>query len=504
MRVRDFYEECHKEIKKPEVWQPLLLFFLIALIFCGGFIRPHFTTDTYNQIEFSTSQMLQWHLQNGRLLTAFGLGIARVFHLSFEMTSIISTLLAIVFLTFAMFNLYRLLSKDVAMSKIWSILATVLFFVNPFLTELFVYIETSVMLFGILLCVLAAKTFWQYLNTADRKSKYRNLFFTIGLVSLATFCYQGIVGVFIVLATILVIKSAQNVKQFIKDTAISVMCYAVGPVINVLCIKLFFHNVRVGGEIDILESIQRLAGGSVNAIRMFEIIPAWCYWGLFVLIVLVSTVIALKKSGGKRTLLMMAQYAYIAVVTVLAAFAPQILQNSASVWVVPRSTYVFAAMVGVILVISAMQKKFLKTQVGIAGLCFAIVIYLFVVLVGFQRVISSNYVVAEMDMVRSLTIGEKIRQSESVGDEIIKRVMIAMDGNHMFSYPGVFVFGDVNLSTYATDWSDIKGLNYYTGRDFEKVKNTAEWEEFCKGSERTFVDGDLVVVEGDVAKICLF
>lgn len=500
MMFRNFFQK----IKQPEIWQPLLIFFLISLVFCGGFLQPHFTTDTYSVIKQPTTQMVWWHIQNGRLFSAFAFGLARILHLDFHIASIISTFLAIIFLTFSLFSLYKLLNKYLINKKPLAFLTAILILVNPFLIELFIYAETSVMVLGILFCVLAAKTFAQYLEKQDKNSRHKELIKTIIFVTLATFCYQGIVGLFIVLATILVIDSSKSIKLFIKNTLVSVGCYAIGPIINLLFIRVFFHNARVGGDIIITESMQHLTNGAIKAAQMFDIIPAWCFWAPLIAIIIIATLIVLKKSGGKQAGLLMTKYLYIIIVIILASFAPQILQNSASVWVVPRSTYAFTTTIGIFLAISATQLKNFKSPKMRLGTYIIAMGYLFIVLMGFQKVIDGNYAVAAIDGIRSLTIAEKIQEYETEKDTTINKIMITADKNRTFSYPNIFIFGDVNLSVYSTDWSDIAGLNYYTNRNFEKVQSTSDWENYCKETDKTFTDGDEIVIDKDVAKICLY
>ena len=65
-------------------------------------------------------------------------------------------------------------------------------------------------------------------------------------------CYQGVVGLFIIISVIFTILKSKNLKEFIKNTFIMLMIYGIPAFIDLILIKAFSSTSRVSGKVDIV------------------------------------------------------------------------------------------------------------------------------------------------------------------------------------------------------------------------------------------------------------
>lgn len=481
----------------------LLYFLLISLIFFGFFIKPDFATDTYADLMLPAEEIITNFLQGGRFITVFFFIIFRGLHVDFRIVSVLSFILAILSLTFALWLLEKFLHKHLVKNRTWAFFLSLLIILNPFIIELFLFVEKGIMVFGILLCVIAASCYANYLAHHQRSS----LIWTFALNILAACCYQGIVGLFIVLATLVTVANFKTWKTFFTNTILSVVIYAAGPVINILLAKLFSTGGRIGGEIILGESIVKLFDGSKNMFRLFGIMPSAVFWGLIVVALLCWLIFKIKNRQLLRpqSLFFVAQILYLTAVAVLAALAPQIVQQTASIWVVSRSTYVFASLAGIILTLllhSAPRiSAFRPLQVV---LTLSISVFLIVQFASFANITLDHYGTNETDRLRAEQLGQIISDYETVTNTTVVNIMPAKDKTITASYPGFFASGDINGSAFSTPWSDTTSVGYWNGRRFNRLEPTSEWSDYCAAHDWYSSDEAQIKFKDDTLYICWY
>ena len=108
-------------------------------------------------------------------------------------------------------------------------------------------------MFSILLEILAVYFFKKAL---EKDKKF--LLLSIFMMLLANFSYQGTVGLFVVISAIYVIRYSKNIKEFLLNNVILGIVYVVPALVNYGIVKIFFHNARVSGGINIIKSISRI------------------------------------------------------------------------------------------------------------------------------------------------------------------------------------------------------------------------------------------------------
>ena len=159
--------------------QRLLLYFLIVLIFFGAFSKPDFATDTYAYALGDFSEITNNFLRCGRIFTAGIYTILRLLSINISLINFACFIVATISLTFALYFLEKLLRKNFISNQLWSFLLPIILLINPFIIEYFLFIEKGIMCFCILLCVLSAQCYANYLDHRKRTDLFKVLLLNV-------------------------------------------------------------------------------------------------------------------------------------------------------------------------------------------------------------------------------------------------------------------------------------------------------------------------------------
>ena len=311
----------------------LYIFSIIALLFFGAFWVLQYAPDTYSVFTNDLAHTVQHFLSCGRFVTGaaayFAMGILKLGNTG---TYILSYVFAMVCLIVSLYRLNNLIRKDVK-NDIISMLISTLILINPFSIELYMYIEKGIMLLSVLLCVLAVEQIDKFFQ-GNKRAILWGLFFML----VANCCYQGTVGLFVAISLIYIIKYSKNIKEFIINNIVVMLVYGIPALINFLSVRFLFSNARVNGEIILSESIYKMIAGTKSMIiSTYGLLPKYLF--LAVIVVLLGFII--YKSKGKKLLSAL----YLIAGTLFVTVAPQILQDTNSIWFVARSSYSMAAII---------------------------------------------------------------------------------------------------------------------------------------------------------------
>lgn len=482
----------------------LIYYVLITIVFFGIFLRPDYATDTYADVMASSEHILENFLRGGRLITALGYAFFKVLHIDVRIVCVISFMLAVGCLILALYVLEELFYREILHKRLWAFVLPILILVNPFSLELFLYVEKGIMLLGVLLCVMAVYKFVAYLKSHLFSDIIQSAIFVI----LATFCYQGVIGLFIVLATIFVVAKSADWRQFIKNTLMSVFVYIIGPLLNLITIKIFSEGGRTDGVIDIGESLTKISAGAVNMFNLFRIMPSLCYWGLAIAAISLLVICILKARQSLfclNNLLLLLSIMYIFIVSCLAALAPQAIQQTASIWVVARSTYAFGAMVGAILTLVIFyQPKVTLRKSWQYPMALLTTVFFIVQFMRFNTISIDHYASIAMDRARAQQILQIIEAYESNHQARIAAIAPAPDSNMIYAYPNIFASGDINITAFSAEWSDVASISYWSGRYFERVNPDKAWDEYCEQHDWQAFNIEQVDFADGVLQLCLY
>ena len=474
----------------------LYIFLIITLLFFGIFVKMDFATDTYAVIGNDKSEILSNFLQSGRFITAVFFAIFTKLNIKIQLVYILSFLLSIISISLSMYKLNKMLLNE-KVSKASSIIISILLIINPFSIEEMMYIEKGIMTLAILLVVLAVEQFVKYIKNEDKKYIISSAIFML----ISIMCYQGIAGLFVIITSVFAICESKTFKKFIKNLIALILIYGIAALINLLVIKLLSTSSRVDGQIIILESIKKILSGSKNMIQTYNILPKMCFIIFNVLTAMLTVFACVKNEKGMSNVIKtILQIIYIILCTYIFSILPQAMQKTESIWFVSRSTYPFASMLGAIMLFKALKNDINLNKIfiiiGISFLC--------IELVRFYQIEIDHYNVNYIDKVISESIGQEIENYENETGIKVTKISIYKDKNPRFSYNNIFVTGDINITAFATSWSDVNAINYYNNLKLRKVENDENIKKEFENVDYTFWSEKQIKIINDTLHLCIF
>ena len=505
-------QKVFEKLKDKKLYYSLL----ITLVFFAIFLKMDFATDTYSVLENSLTEMISHFLNAGRFVTAFWWWLVNSLHFSDGLIYLTSYIFAILCITIAIYNLIFVINKKVKNEAI-CILASTITIINPFTIELFLFLEKGILAFAVLLSVLAFSKFVKYLEGDKKALKYIFIFMLI-----ATFSYQGVIGIFIALSTIYIVCYSKNVKDFIKNNIIILLGYGIPAIINLLVIRVFYSNERVNGAINISQSIQKVISGTSEMFNTYAILPKYTFGAIIAILIICAIVLLITNKKEKITtkILKILGLAYVCLVTLAITIVPQLMQNTESIWFVPRSTYPFGAIVGIICIyvlVNILNNKSNSINKNIKSLSKLQTIQIPIIIIGvictimlimqffeFNKIEIDHYNLNYMDKMNSLTIGEEIKKYEQETGNKVTKICIYSDKNLNYTYPNIWAHKDINISGFGPDWSVIDMINYFNNLELVQVDGDPEIEMSFKECDWNDFSTDQIIFVGDTIHYCRF
>ena len=444
----------------------LWFYFFISVLFFGLLFKIEYATDTYSVFNFDKQAIFMQYAMSGRFITAIVGKMVKMLDLSEQVIYMASFIIAIICLCFSQYVLYTIIEKNVE-SKFLKLIIPILVIINPFSIELSLYIEKGIIWFGVLMCIIGLKNVIKYFET--NKKKY--IFFAIILMFLANCSYQGIVGIFVSVALVYILKYSKNIKQFISNNIIVCLIYSIPAVLDFFIMKKIFKTTRINGKIIFIESLKKILKGTTEMyVKMYNILPKYA----FILLILFTFVVFCCKILKEKKYLHIFRFLYILIGITFFAILPQIMQPTDSIWFVPRATYSFAAMYGIFILYLSMNyniEKTIKKSI--------IIVSSLLILFQAQRFIKiekDRYLLNQKDEEVTIKIIEQIKAYEYQTSNTITQVCIYQDENPKYTYDGIFAIGDMNIKCYYVDWSSLEILKYYLKRDLKLIEKDPEQE----------------------------
>ena len=491
-----------ERIKNIQLDKALYFFIAITFIFFGIFIKMGFAVDSYATFTFSKYEFIDQFTTSGRFVVVLVGIILKSLNLKYETVYIISYISANICMIISMYKLYTI-TKDDINNKILKILIPILIILNAFSIELFMFIENGIMLFAVMMSVFAVGEIKKWLKS--KKTKY--LITTFIFMLLGNFSYQGVVGIFIAISVIYILKFSKNIKEFIINNIIVAFSYGIPAIIDYLLIKIFFSSSRVSrvsGQFDLIQSLKIILDETKTMItETYGILPEYfleILIGLMCVLMLIQ--ILVNKNTIKNKTIDILKIIYIIAAVTLASVAPQIMQDTKAIWLVARSTYSYASLFGILILYWNMNfktNKFLVKGIMIAGMILIVVQFYRFMLLGVDR-----YKVNKMDYQITQKVISRINEYEEDTGNTVKNIAIYEDKSLSYSYYGIFSTGDINIRAYSKDWCIIYIIRYYSGRDLEKIEKDTEIEKKFKEKEWTDFENEQLVFEGDTLHFCKY
>ena len=202
----------------------------------------------------------------------------------------------------------------------------------------------------------------------------------------------------------------------------------------------------------------------------YSIIPKYLFITIIgVLLVTILYYIIKYEKTKKEKLLSFLAICYIIIGSFITTILPQFMQASESIWFVPRSSYAFAGIIGIlILYLFITYKVNMKLEKIIL---ITMIIYLIVQYISFQTIIQDHYIVNYLDEYQALQIKEQINQyEESTGEIVTKVAFYENESGGNWTYPNIKAIGDINVKALYPNWSRIPYLKHYLGKTFKEIE----------------------------------
>ena len=478
----------------------LWIFSAITLIFFGIFAQMEFAVDSYATLTFSIKGFITQFASSGRFCLVIVGVILKMLNLKYETIYMISFIGAIVCMIISLYKLYLIIKDDIK-NDILKILIPTLIVLNAFSLELFLFIEKGIMLFGVMVCIFAVGEIKKWLESKNKKYLVTTFIFML----LGNFSYQGVVGIFVAIAIIYIIKYSKNIKEFIINNIVVALSYGIPAVIDYLLIKVLYSSSRVNGNIDFARSLKIVMDSTQDMItKTFGMLPEHFLEILIACIIgLTIYQIVIKKNSIKEKIIDILKIAYIVIAVIFASVAPQLMQNTDAIWFVARSTYSYASLFGVLVLYLFMNFNDIKNWTRYVVFALSIVL-LVVQFFKFNSIETERYKVNEMDYEVTRKIVNRIDEYEKSTGNKIKNIALYADKSMSYSYYGIFSTGDTNIKAYAKDWCIVYILKYYAGLDLKAVDKNPEIDEKFSNEDWSYFEDEQLVFDGDTLHLCKY
>lgn len=282
------------------------------------------------------------------------------------------------------------------------------------------------------------------------------------------------------------------------------MVYGIPALINFLLVRFFFANERVGGTIILGESISKIMEGTRDMIiTSYGLLPEYLFLTVAGILVLFTIYKAIKEETKltKKTLKIAGVF-YLIAGTLLATIVPQILQDTSAIWFVARSSYPTASIVGLIIWYFMINWDIKEIAKNILVVCMTL--FLIIQLKYFITFTIDNYIGNYMDYRITTKIEQKIQEYEEQTGNTIDSIAIYQDAAIQYAYPGLAVYGDMNIKAYSAKWCIPSMIKLYTNRTLEMVKNKEEYQEKFSKEQWNSFDEEQIIFEDNVMHLCMY
>lgn len=477
----------------------ILLYSLVTVLFFGVFIFMQYAPDTYYVFSTDINKTIAHFASCGRFITVIFLKIVMgVFNLPDKVVYSISYIIAMICTILSMYVLDEIIKDDVK-NKLLKYVIVIFTIINIFALELFFYLEKGILMISVLLCILAVRETKKILE-GNKKS----IILALILLSLANCCYQGTVGIYVAISLVYILKYSKTIKEFILNNIIIALTYGIPAIMNFIIVRFFFVNSRVKGNIILFDSIKKIYKGIKDMIfGSYNIFPKYLFAIVIIaLCIYIVVKIINKKQSVKNKILEILGIIYIVIGTVCITIAPQLLQDTNSIWFVARSTYPVASLIGLLLLYASqiIDIEFIQNKIIII----ISIIILSIQFTYFMRYEIDNIIVNYIDREQTEKIDELIINYEKETGKKINKIAIYADSNLNYTYKYISTSGDMNIRALCKDWSAIGLINYYTNRNLELINNDKEIQKKFKDNNWDSFSEEQLIFENDILHICAY
>lgn len=482
----------------------LLIILLLVIGFFGTLIHVEYTTDTYCVFSVGGREIVQTFLNSGRVITAGFFAVCKILKFSNSIIyriSFVISLIAMILSIVVLNNTIKRMLKNKANEKI-SLITSIITLINLFSFELFLYVEKGIMVASVLFEVIAFDVLVRFFEA--KQFDLKKLLIAFAMMILATASYQGTAALFVALAIVYIATNTKSIKDFLYKNVVAALLYGIPGILNFIIVKLFGITSRITGDINLSESLLKIYKSTKEVLEStFDLLPKnlFLFVCLAIIVYIVVKIIRTNNTTKNKTLKILG-IVYIIAGTIISAVFPQIMQNTDSIWFVPRSIYSMASLIGVLLLYASLNIEIKKNER--IGIYIVIIMLLLLQFTQFQRIFKDRYTSNYLDKIEGSQIKEIIEEYEKETNIEVKNVAFYQDKETKYVHDNIRAVGDVNVRGFAVDWSAIGALEILADRELKNVEPLEDIKkEFSEKQWYKFNEEQMIFID-DTLHMCLY
>lgn len=488
-------------------YKNILFPFFVTLIFFIGFCKVEYSRCTFRMYINDANVEYKHFLTLGRYILALWWKIVSVLKFNLTQTYIISYIMSIIFMTLSIYKTKQIvqklvINKDDKKIKIIVNIVSILIPLNPFVIELFLYLEKGIMIMALFFAIFAVEKIMNYFDNKKKVEIIKSFIYIL----VSSFCYQGSTLIYLSFAFVLVIKYSKSIKEFIYNNIIISIPFVLGYGINFLCIKLFFTSTRISGNINLIESFNEILKKLPQMlIDNFGTLPKYTIIISLTIIlgIIIWQLINLKNSEKLTNIKNILAFIYIICAILFVTLIPQLILDVNSIQILARSSISFGCIIGILYIFILSEFKLDKIKVNI--LLYLSIFLILIEYVYMQKIIIDHYKLNKLDIELAQTIDKKIDEYEKEYNIQINKIIFYSDRSVENSYPNIKNYYQINSKVINIPGRNLELIEFVSGRKYECSYNVIEeYEKYFKENNWDYFDNDQLIFKDDTLHLCIF
>ncbi len=497
--MNKIFNKINTDYNRNNIINFILHFFIFQTIFfvlLGGFIKTHFSVDTYTVL-YGMDKLPVMYGMMGRFLTGLLFQIFNIFNINVVTHQVIFMIIGIcIYAITAQVFYYALRSLLLNKNDFFCILSSVALSLSIFIGGLALFPELFFPFQVALLCIAVG-----FLLVVKDRTRLG-----IGIAIVSLFFYQVwfpiFIGLFFVHAVL--IKKISFVKAILYSSAI----YVIGFAFNYGMIKVYSSimgvslNERV--DVGIYAIIKQLQYIPIKIhdvfITSFQHVPKY-YLVSIISILLIFIIFSLFRYEQKFKKSLYVSVIIVAILmTVFLPLIPFLIGDG--VWMPDRYVLASGTIVGLIYFLFLL----LKSNKYIEWFSTSIIIIV-IVAAGIIFYKESNLIIVankfDENLIQKYT--NIIEQYENETGITILNIQFARDADMKYCKISE-CRGTLTISSFATAWSDIDAFNYYNNKQNQRnfLEISSLNENYCIHRNWDEYNDEQIIINGQSALICIY
>ena len=381
--------------------------------------------------------------------------------------------------------------------------AVAISFINVFILEWFLYPEIalfySLSIISILLAIVCFLKSDRWINSV--------LAFVLLCMSLNF--YQAAMPIFVIyLLTIGMLRYKMKFSKKSLVYNIKVLSIAFLSCINTLMLQrlAILFRITEGGDRDASLSISTILHNAVEIIKLqkriwystYHFLPKYAAIIVVLLLLLIFGITVAKEFNMKN-------WCYFILVFLISygiIFAPHLITES--LWFAQRTIVAYFSIFMIIVCGTIYNHQKLNIDRLILGI---LTLFLFLNINAIQSIGANHYSNNKLDQNYAVMIQDQIERYEQETGNIITKIACIVDSHPVYSYPGIqYTIFDTNVRGFVLPWADVNMINFYNGKNYEKVVMDEEiYNQYFAGKDwNRFVPEEQMKFVGDTLNLMLY